>query len=87
MSQEIILAVLQPIDVKNGNTAEVGISIGIVISDRQECTKEALMHSADQALYMAKAKGRGQSIFAHTQAEPELKQNTSVSDAMTTAAA
>jgi len=87
LSQDIVRAVVQPIDLKNGNTAEVGISIGIVISDRQECTKEALMHSADQALYVAKAKGRGQSIFAHTLGETDLIPKATACEAIRTAAA
>ena len=73
LAQEVGKTILQPIDLPDGEQANIGISIGIVISDRQECTKEAMMQSADRALYEAKAKGRGQFVFAHTLGEPKSK--------------
>jgi diguanylate cyclase (GGDEF)-like protein len=49
-------------------TAQVGISVGIVVSEARHVSLDAMLSEADQALYTAKQNGRGQfRVFA-----PEL---------------
>jgi diguanylate cyclase (GGDEF)-like protein len=43
-----------------GRTAEVGISVGIVVSEPRHVSFDAMLSEADQALYTAKQNGRGQ---------------------------
>ncbi len=51
-----------------GRTAQVGISVGIVVSEPRHVSLDAMLSEADQALYTAKQNGRGQfKVFA-----PEL---------------
>ncbi len=64
LMQQIIDSICQPIDIGNGNLATVGISLGVVIA-AAHIDKEALLHTADEALYHAKNKGRGCAVFAH----------------------
>lgn len=46
------------------NKMQVGASIGIAIWPHQGLTPEALMTSADNAMYLAKARGKGQAMLA-----------------------
>ena len=41
-------------------TRKVGASVGIAVSELFDSSVEALIERADEALYVAKAKGRGQ---------------------------
>jgi diguanylate cyclase (GGDEF)-like protein len=58
LAHRIIDAISQPFDVGE-QQAVIGTSIGIGIGPLDGTTPEALMRSADLALYHAKAKGRG----------------------------
>jgi diguanylate cyclase (GGDEF)-like protein len=42
-----------------GRTADVGISVGIVVSEPRHVSLDAMLSEADQALYTAKQNGRG----------------------------
>lgn len=84
LAQSIINAVSGPVKLPDGAKTDVGISIGIVISNRVDDCKVALMHNADEALYEAKTNGRGQFVFAK-QCETG-GQEQPVSDAATKAA-
>jgi diguanylate cyclase (GGDEF)-like protein len=45
-----------------GRSAEVGISVGIVVSEPRHVSLDAMLSEADQALYSAKQTGRGRFI-------------------------
>lgn len=64
LSGQLIGAVEAPIPLDNGQTAEIGLSIGIVIAPECGSTPEGLMAAADDALYYSKENGRGQAAFA-----------------------
>ncbi|WP_346912908.1 diguanylate cyclase domain-containing protein [uncultured Roseibium sp.] len=64
LSGQLIGAVEAPIPLDNGETAEIGLSIGIVTAPDCGSTPEGLMAAADDALYYSKENGRGQAAFA-----------------------
>ncbi len=64
LSGRLIGAVKKPIPLKNGEVAEVGLSIGVATAPNRGDNAEALMASADAALYYSKENGRGQTAFA-----------------------
>ena len=45
-----------------GRSAQVGISVGIVVSEPRHVSLDAMLSEADQALYSAKQTGRGRFI-------------------------
>lgn len=51
-------SVLQPIELENGASAQVGASIGLTVSRHAVCGTEELMRRADQAMYEVKKDGR-----------------------------
>jgi len=62
LALRIIDAVAEPFDL-NGNRANVGTSIGIVLAPEHEVDPEGLLKRADLALYDAKANGRNDFRF------------------------
>ena len=58
LAQRIITSLNEPFDLK-GNVAQIGISIGVAIAPYDGQTHDALLKSADIALYRAKDDGRG----------------------------
>ena len=51
-----------PVDLGGGRTAKVGASIGVAFSDA-ETDIDGLIRRADLAMYTAKRRGRGTSVF------------------------
>ena len=62
LALRIIDAISQPFDL-NGNRANLGTSIGIVLAPEHETDPEGLLKRADLALYDAKANGRNDYRF------------------------
>jgi diguanylate cyclase (GGDEF)-like protein len=62
LALRIIGAISQPFDL-NGNRADLGISIGIVLAPEHEMDPEELLKRADLALYDAKTNGRNDYRF------------------------
>lgn len=58
LCERIIDSVSHSFDL-NGDEAEVGVSIGVVLSNQTDGTPQDMMRKADIALYQAKATGRG----------------------------
>ena len=54
----------------SGQYVEVGCSIGIALSEPSDVTADSLMHRADQALYLAKAEGRGAVVWLGPAPDP-----------------
>jgi hypothetical protein len=57
-------AVGKPITLDNGITTDVGISLGIAIAPDDAAGANAIMATADRALYASKDGGRGRACFA-----------------------
>lgn len=64
LCNQLISAIETPIQLGNGSTAEVGMSIGIVTAPECGADPKTLMAAADDALYSSKENGRGQAAFA-----------------------
>lgn len=64
LAGRLLDAVPLPIDIGDGELAEVGISIGIAIAPDNGLTPEEVQAAADGALYKAKNAGRGRMAFA-----------------------
>ncbi|OLP59870.1 hypothetical protein BJF93_09680 [Xaviernesmea oryzae] len=56
---EIIVAVAEPFDFGDRIVARVGVSVGAAVDEAGRATLQELMLQADQALYAAKASGKG----------------------------
>jgi diguanylate cyclase (GGDEF)-like protein len=63
VAQKIIKALTQTIEVANGNTAQVGASIGISIFPEDGNTLDDLSRAADEAMYAVKEAGRNNFKF------------------------
>lgn len=64
LASQIMTAVGQPITLDNGITTDVGISLGIAIAPDDAAGANAIMATADRALYASKDGGRGRACFA-----------------------
>ena len=62
MAKRVIEAVGQPVDLA-GQAANVGVSIGIALGDKEGQDADVLFKNADIALYRAKAAGRNTYSF------------------------
>ena len=60
----IIESILKPIRLDGGETADVGVSLGVAQAPLCGITGSAIMRAADEALYAAKQMGRGRAVFA-----------------------
>lgn len=58
LCERIINSISHSFDL-NGDEADVGVSIGVVLSNQTDGTPQDMMRKADIALYQAKATGRG----------------------------
>jgi diguanylate cyclase (GGDEF)-like protein len=74
----IIEGILKPIRLGSGETADVGVSLGVAQAPLCGITGSAIMRAADEALYAAKELGRGRAVFAealdvppHVPGDPE----------------
>jgi diguanylate cyclase (GGDEF)-like protein/PAS domain S-box-containing protein len=63
IATRLIDSIREPIAV-DGITVHVGVSIGIVAADAETAEADQLLARADAAMYEAKARGRGQFVFA-----------------------
>jgi diguanylate cyclase (GGDEF)-like protein/PAS domain S-box-containing protein len=61
VAERLIAAISEPIDI-DGATAQVGASIGLVAVDESSAEADSLMALADEAMYQAKAAGRGRCV-------------------------
>ncbi len=59
IARRIVLAIAEPFELQ-GNSIDIGASIGVAVSPDHGGTVEALMRAADLAMYRAKARGGGQ---------------------------
>ncbi|KQO78793.1 EAL domain-containing protein [Methylobacterium sp. Leaf88] len=66
LAERLIAAVSEPIDL-DGQSVEVGVSIGLTVATEQDCDPDELFKRADIALYEAKAAGRN----THREFEPD----------------
>lgn len=64
-ARKCIEAIDLPLDLRQ-TIRQVGVSIGIAVSE-PGCTPECLLQAADQAMYTAKARGRGCFVFAEVE--------------------
>ncbi len=58
IGEKILYSLNSPIDLENGITATVGVSIGISIMSAQTAEKDLLLQSADKAMYAVKQQGK-----------------------------
>jgi diguanylate cyclase (GGDEF)-like protein len=66
LAERLIAAVSEPIDL-DGQSVEVGVSIGLTVAAEPDCDPDELFKRADIALYEAKAAGRN----THREFEPD----------------
>jgi len=59
LAERIRQQVARSVTVVGGQRIEVACSIGVAVSEQSDVSVDSLMHRADQALYLAKAEGRG----------------------------
>jgi diguanylate cyclase (GGDEF)-like protein len=59
LATAIVHAVQQPIAIQNGQTVQVGTSIGIAFSPQHSTIGSEVMHHADLTMYAAKKQGGG----------------------------
>jgi diguanylate cyclase (GGDEF)-like protein len=72
LAQQIIAAVRSPI-LWNQGQVEVGATIGIVLATAKNNEPDALLHSADVAMYQGKREGRGTFRFFQAEMDVALK--------------
>jgi diguanylate cyclase (GGDEF)-like protein len=73
LSRSVLRAIQSPIDIGDGQSANVGISLGIARAPECGSCERDLFAAADQALYAAKDGGRNTAVFAETGQEPSEK--------------
>jgi diguanylate cyclase (GGDEF)-like protein len=73
LAQQIITSISRPIMLPNGAVVDVGISLGIAVAPDQGVSGQAVMASADQALYASKEGGRGRAFFAEDLSPPAVE--------------
>lgn len=64
MAEQLLADIASPIDIGNGQSVEIGISIGIAAAPDCGTTEKALIRMADMALYRVKENGRNGYEFA-----------------------
>lgn len=64
LGQQLIDNVSAPIALDDGTVTDVGISLGISLAPAHGSSAASIMRAADEALYEAKATGRGRLVFA-----------------------
>lgn len=67
LASRLMSAVGAPITLDNGVTTDVGISLGIAVAPDDATGANAIMATADRALYASKEGGRGRALFAADQ--------------------
>ena len=80
LGQRLIAAIKPPIDL-DGTLRQVGISIGIALSDSGQANRpDMLMKHADMALYRAKEAGRGCLCFFEPAMDDTLRERQAMED-------
>lgn len=64
LAKRILSALAKPVALPNGKTGHVGGSIGIALYPENGADGETLMKAADEAMYVVKAKGKNNFVFA-----------------------
>ncbi|MEJ8476083.1 sensor domain-containing diguanylate cyclase [Roseibium algae] len=64
LSSQILSIFRTPIEIAQGVSTEIGISLGIVLAQEVGIGEIDLVNAADKALYTAKENGRNQAVFA-----------------------
>lgn len=64
IGDRIVQSVSQPYDVKEENPVLIGGSVGIALIPRHGADTAAVLHAADQALYLAKSAGKRRTAMA-----------------------
>lgn len=64
LAKRILASVRAPIDIGNGQSTAVGISLGVALAPQCGVTDVQIFAAADDALYVAKDNGRDQVVFA-----------------------
>ena len=70
LAQRVISTLAEPFEI-DGHRISIGGSVGIAVTGEALCTAEALLKSADLALYRAKAEGRG--VWRFFEADMDLR--------------
>ena len=64
LAKRILAALAKPVPLPNGQTGHVGGSLGIALFPDNGDAAEDLMKAADEAMYVVKAKGKNNFVFA-----------------------
>jgi diguanylate cyclase (GGDEF)-like protein len=70
LAQRVIATLAEPFEI-DGHRISIGGSVGIAVTGEALCTADALLKSADLALYRAKAEGRG--VWRFFEADMDLR--------------
>ena len=70
LAQRVIATLAEPFDI-DGHRISIGASVGIAVTGEVMATADALLKSADLALYRAKAEGRG--VWRFFEADMDLR--------------
>lgn len=76
LAERILAGVRAPIDIGDGRSTDVGISLGVALAPQCGDTEVQIFAAADAALYVAKDNGRDQVVFG---AEDSIQENTLIS--------
>jgi len=79
--RKLIDVVEQPISI-DGNTVDLGVSIGVAIYPRDSDDPEGLLDAADKALYTAKQSGRGDFCFYRNEDQSAAQAQLSLDNAL-----
>lgn len=71
LAQRILASVRAPIDIGDGRSTDVGISLGVAVAPQCGATEVQIFATADSALYVAKDNGRDQVVFGAGDASQE----------------
>ncbi|HET6560999.1 MAG TPA: EAL domain-containing protein [Marmoricola sp.] len=82
VAERIIDAVSETITLRAGGEVRVGASVGIASSVSGDVTADELVHDADQALYRAKAEGKGRHVVFGEALREELSQQAQLEVAL-----
>ncbi|MBL0089894.1 MAG: diguanylate cyclase [Ideonella sp.] len=66
MATQLIQSFKMPFLLPNGETAQVGASVGVASYPRHATSAETLIHAADAAMYAVKQSGKGGFVIAHS---------------------
>ena len=72
LAQQIITSISRPIPLSSGPVVDIGISLGIATAPENGMSASGILSTADRALYVSKAGGRGRAFFAEDLACDEL---------------